>query len=93
MNRSLLPRPPHFWDRQFDEIRRAGEIACVDCVPDRGGALTVLFVPDARALVQHRELVRQFVNEVHAKHVREELVIAIPLALVVQRRHEEVAAI
>jgi hypothetical protein len=58
---------------------------------DRLGSLAILLVPDARAPVQLSNVVGLFVQQVRLQHVREQLVVAIPLAAIIQRDQEQVS--
>ena len=60
---------------------------------DRLGRLAVLLVPRARPPVQIRNVVGLLVQQVRLQHVREELVVAVPLAAVVERDQEQVPSI
>ena len=55
---------------------------------DRLGRLAVLLIPLARPPVQIRNVVGLFVEQVRLQHIREELVVAVPLATVVERDQE-----
>ena len=55
---------------------------------DRLGRLAVLLIPRARPPVQIRNVVGLFVEQVRLQHIREELVVAVPLATVVERDQE-----
>ena len=56
-----------------------------------GKLVTVLLEPLARSTVQGRYLLRLLGGQMHAKHIRKEMVIAIPVTLIVQRNEKEVA--
>ena len=57
------------------------------------GPVAVVLVPVARPTVEDRDAVGLLVLEARPEHVGEELVIAIPLAAVVERDQEQVCAI
>ena len=60
---------------------------------DRIGRRTIVLVPLARPPVQGRYLIRLLRHQVHAKNIGKKMVIAIPVALVIQRNDKEVAAL
>ena len=60
---------------------------------DRIGWQTVVLVPLARPLMPGRYLIRLFLYPVRLEHVCEEMVIAIPMALAVQRNYKQVASL
>ena len=60
---------------------------------DRLGRLAVLLVPRARPPVQLRNVVGPLVQQVRLQNVREEVVVAVPLAAVVERDQEQVPSI
>jgi hypothetical protein len=55
---------------------------------DRLELITVLLVPDARPSVQPRNVVGPLVEQVRLQHIRKQLVIAIPLAAIIQRNQK-----
>jgi hypothetical protein len=57
---------------------------------DRLGLVAVLLVPDARPLVQLRNVVALLVQQVRLQNVRKQLVLAIPLAAVIERNQKQV---
>ena len=62
-------------------------------VTDRVGPQTVLLVPLARPPVQGGQLIGLLLEQVRLQDVGEEVVIAIPLTLVIERDDEQVAAL
>jgi hypothetical protein len=62
-------------------------------VADRVGRLTVPLVPLAGAPVQGRHPIRLLLEQPRLEDVREELVVAIPPTLVVERNDEQIAAL
>ncbi len=86
----LLPAPAHGRDGQLDQVRRALEVPGGQRVADRLGRLAVALVPGARPPVQVGHVAGLLVREVRLQDVGEEVVVAIPLAVVVERDHEQV---
>ena len=84
---------PHRRDRQLDQVRRPLEILAGQRVADRLGPLAVLLVPVARPPVQLGDVVGLLVQQARPQHVGEEMVIAIPLAAVVERDQEQVPSL
>ena len=62
--------------------------SAASCMSDRLGRLAVLLIPRARPPVQIRNVVGLLVEQVRLQHIREELVVAVPLATVVERDQE-----
>jgi hypothetical protein len=62
-------------------------------MPNRGGPLAVGLKPIARAPVQVRHLVRLFGPQVRLQNLREQMVIPIPAAAVVEWNHEQVPSL
>ncbi|HEY0581783.1 MAG TPA: hypothetical protein VGE94_06340, partial [Chloroflexota bacterium] len=60
---------------------------------DRFGPLRIPLVPRARATMQLRHLIGLLVRQVRAQHICKEVVIAIPLATVVEGDQEQIGAI
>ena len=58
---------------------------------DRGWEIAVPLVPAARSPVKLRKVIGLLVQQPGAHHVREEVMVAIPAALVVQWHDEEIA--
>ena len=69
------------------------EVPAGQRVADRLGALAVLLVPVARPPVQVGHLVGLLVEQAGPQHVGEQVVVAVPLAAVVERDEEQVAAV
>src|ERR687893_1223980 len=91
--RGLLSTPAHRWHRQLDQVRRSLKILGGKRVPDRIGRRTILLVPLARAPMQGRYLSGLFRHQLRIENVRKEVVVAKPMALVVQRNDKEVASL
>ena len=92
--RGLLPAPGAVaGTAELDQVRRSLEVLGGQRVADRLGRLAVLLVPRARPPVQVRHLVGLLVQQARLQHVGEEVVVAIPLAAVVERDQEQVAAL
>ena len=64
-----------------------------ECVPDRLLGQIVGLVPLAGALVQQRHLVWMVAEHPRPQHVGEQVVVAVPLASVVQGDKEQVGAL
>ena len=89
----LLPLLVQRWRGQLDQIRRPRVVPGGERVADRLGACAVALVPRARAPVQRRHLRRLLGQQLRCEDVGEEVMVAIPLAPVVQRHDKEVATI
>jgi hypothetical protein len=87
----LLPVPALGRDRQLDEPRRPLDVPDGQGVADRLGRFPVPLVPLAGPPVQGRHPVGVLVQEVGAPDVREQVVVAVPAAAVVERDQEQVA--
>ena len=83
----------HGWHDQLDQVRGSREILGGQRVADRIGHRTIVFVPLARAPVQGRYLIRLLRHQVHTKNIGKKMVIAVPVALVIQRNDKEVASL
>ncbi len=68
-------------------------VAGRQCVLDGGAGVPVLLVPGAGPPVQLRRLAGELVEEPRLQHVGEEMVVAVPAALVVERHQEQVVAV
>src|SRR5215212_8904810 len=89
--RGFLSTPAHRWHCQLDQVRRSPEILGCKRVPNRIGLQTVLLEPLARPPVQGRHLIWLLRRHVRLENVGEEMMVAIPLASIVQRNDEQVA--
>lgn len=76
-----------------NELDRPGDVTSGEGMTDRLVRRSGQPIPGARALVQGRDDVRLSPDQLTAEHLREEMVIAVPLALVVKRHEEEVLAL
>src|ERR1017187_751530 len=76
-----------------NEVDRPGDVTGGKGVTDRLVRRSGQPMPGARALVQGRDNIRLGPGQLTAKHLREEMVIAVPLAVVVKRHEEEVLAL
>src|SRR6266567_6918380 len=89
----LLSTPAHAWPCQLDQVRRSLEILGGQRVADRIGRRTIVLVPLARAPVQSSYLMGLLRQQMHREHFGKEVVIAIPVALVIERNDKEVASL
>ena len=89
----LAAYPGQRRDRQLDQVRRALDVAGGERVPDRGFGLPGLVVPVAGAPVQPGDPVGVLAEQVRPEDVGEQVVVAVPAALVVERHHEQVPAL
>ena len=78
---------------QLDQVRRAREIRGGQRMADRIGRRTMLLIPRARAPMQRRDLIGLLRQQMRSEHVGKEVMIAIPVALIIQRHDKEVAAL
>ena len=62
-------------------------------VADRLGSFAVPLVPGARSPVQLMDAVGLLVKQMRAQHIGKEMVVAVPLAAVVERDQEQVRPI
>ena len=76
-----------------NEVDRPGDVTSGKGVADRLVRRSGQPMPGTRPLVQGRDDVRLSPGEFTAEHLREEMVIAVPLAVVVKRHEEEVLAL
>ena len=76
-------------------IRFAARCEILGCqrVADRIGGRTIVRVPRTRALMQRGYLVGLLRQQMRIEHVGKEVVVAIPVALIVQRHDKEVASL
>ena len=88
--RGLLALLLHGRHRDQDHFGRPVEGRGVDRVADRLRGVAVSFEPVARSQVQLVDVLGQLVEQPGAQHLGEEVVIAVPLAVVVERHEEEV---
>src|SRR5918992_741184 len=86
-----LSTPTHGWPCPLDQVRRSLEVLGGKRMADRIGRKTIVLVPFARAPMQGRYQIGPLRHQMRVENVCEEVMIAIPVALVVQRNDEEVA--
>src|SRR5258708_29373788 len=91
--RGILSPPAHFRDCQLDQVRSSLEVLGGQRVADRIARRTMTFVPLARAPVQCRDLLGLLCQQMRSEHVSKEVVIAIPVAFVIERNDKEVASL
>ena len=89
----LLPVPPDLGHRGLDEGRGPVEVPGRQGVSDGRVDQVVLLAPGAGAPVQQRHEVGLLGQQARPQHVGEQLVVAVPLATVVERHEEEVGAV
>src|SRR5918998_351009 len=89
--RGLLSILTHCRPCPLDEVRRSLEILGGQRVADSIGRRTVLFVPLACAPMQGRYLIGPLLYQMRKEDFGEEVVVAIPVAPVIQRNDEEIA--
>ena len=92
-DRGVLPVPPQRRDGQFDQVGCPLDVPGRQRMADRRRRLPVLVVPVAGAAMQVSDLVGSLVEEVGPQHVREQVVVAVPVAAVVERDQEQVGAV
>src|SRR6266540_5066880 len=92
-HRGFLSTPAHGWHGQLDQVRRPLEILSGQRVADRIGRRTVMLVPLTRAPMQSGYLLGLLRPQMRSENVRKEMVIAKPVAVIVQRNDKEVAAL
>ena len=80
-------------DGQLDQLRCAFDVPGGQRMANRRRRLPVLLVPPAGAPVQVGDLVGALVEQMGPQHVREEVVVAVPPTVVVERDHEQVGAL
>ncbi len=88
-----MPAAAHFGDGTFNQICRSLEVLRRDCVVNRIIHRTMLLIPHAGALVQRGNLFRQIRHQMHTENLGKEVMVAIPVAPVIQRNDKEVAAL
>ena len=91
--RRLLSRLAHRRNRQLDELRSAGEVLGGQGMGDGLSSLAVALVPVARPPVQHGYDSRLLVENTDGEDVGEQVVVAVPLATVVERDDEQVRSL
>ena len=91
--RRLSSVPAQGGHLQLDQGGRAREVAAGHRVPDRLGPVAVLLVPVAGPPVQLADALRLLVEEPGLQDVGEQVVVAVPLAAVVQRDQEQVVPV
>src|SRR4051794_542463 len=91
--RDLLAATAHCWHCPLDQVRRPLEIRGSKSVPDRFSRQTIMLVPLAGPPVQRSYLLRLLRLQMGIKNFTKEVVVAIPVASVIQRHHKEVASL
>ena len=89
----LLPVPLQVRDGQLDQIGGPLDVPGSQGVPDRRRRLTVLVVPAAGPAMQIGDFLGPLIEQAGLQHVREQVVVAVPVAPVVQRDQEQVRAV
>ena len=87
----FLSAAAHFWHYPFDQVRRSLEILTSQSVVNRICCITILLVPCACPPVQTRYLIGLLRHQVNTEDIGKKVVIAIPVAPVIQRDDKEVA--
>ena len=88
--RRVPPAPDERVRVARDEIARPPHVASRDRVCDRFLHIPVLLEPPRGSKVQHGDALRLRLLEVTPKHVREEMVVPVPLPSLVERDQEEI---
>ena len=88
-----MPGAAYLGDGTFNQACRSLEILRRDCVVDGIVHCTMLLIPIAGAPVQRGNLFWQIRHQMHTKDLSEEVVIAIPMAPVIERNDKEIAAL
>ena len=89
----FLPGPEHGWRGQLDELCGALHVVAGHRVGDRLGLIARRCVPVARSPVQLVEPLGRLVQHPCTQDIREEVVVAIPEAPIVEGDEEEVGSI
>src|SRR5579872_3553111 len=92
-HRGLLSTPEHCDHTQLDQVRRSREIGGSQRVADRIGRRPMLRVPLAGAPMQRRYLIGLLRPQMRREYFGKEVVIAIPVARVIERHDKEVASL
>ena len=88
----LGPVATQIWCCDFDEVGRKVDVAGRERVADRGFEVSGLLVPAAGPPMQHRHVLGALGEEPGEQHVGEQVVVAVPAALVIERNEEQVAS-
>ncbi len=91
--RDGLETPVHCRPDLFDQARRAREIRGGQRMVNRLGRQTIGGAPGARPLMQDRNVGWLLLEHMSSQHVGKELVVAKPVALVVERDEKQVGAL
>jgi hypothetical protein len=84
----------HHWRQPLQPPRRIVVCSCRERVPDRLGEQMLSGEPGARPPVQCGRLrVRGLADQPRAEHVGEQVVVAVPDPLVVQRNEEQIGSV
>jgi hypothetical protein len=86
----LAPVPAHRRHGQLHEVRGPLVVAAGQGMPDGVGGITVVLEPGTGPPVQPPDVVRLLFEQVRAQHVGEQVVVAVPLPMVVERDEEQV---
>jgi hypothetical protein len=89
----VLPALAQSRDRQLDQLRGSLKVRTGQRVVDRLGPFAVLLVPVARSSVQNPKSVGLFVQQPRVQRVGKEMVVAVPLAPVVEGDQEQVSSV
>ena len=89
----LLARLGHRRRLELHELGRALEVAARQGVTDRLRPIAVALVPPARSSVEFAKQARLLVEQASSQDIREEVVVAIPMAAVIERNDEQVLSI
>ena len=79
--------------RQLDQVRGSVEVAAGHRVADRLGRVAVLLVPETRPPVQIGNVVGLLVQQACSQHVGKQMVIAVPVASIVERDQEQIPSL
>lgn len=89
----LRPHPSGLGQRRLDEVGGSSGVAAADCVPDGVFQQVVVGIPTSGDAVQTRSPIGCLGSESGAQSVREQMVVAVPLPLVVERDEEHVVPV
>src|SRR5438067_12992187 len=87
----MRPLTKHLVQERLNEGVRALEISRCQSVVDSFGNEVMAFEPGACPLVEDGEQVRVCLAEAKAQRLGEEVVVAVPGALIVERQQEEIS--
>jgi hypothetical protein len=88
-----VPESPKFGKRRLEEVSRSADLPTGERVPHGVLEHAVVGVPLAGGAVQGEGAARVLVKEPSPERLREQVVVAVPGALVVERDYEQVAAL